>query len=117
MSSSSPGTRSSARKPRRRAPGLAKSVRCDDKRLYITLNDGRVVSARLTPRLEKATTAQRARWRIEGFGTAIHWPDIDEDVGVAHVIGIPEDVLDDYAGFSSEPVALTPKRGRPRHSR
>lgn len=117
MSSSSPGIRSSVRKPRRRAPGLAKSVRCDDKRLYITLQDGRVVSAPLTPRLKKATPAQRARWRIEGFGTAIHWPDVDEDIGVAHVLGIPEDELYDFAGYSSEPVQLRPQRAGSRRRR
>lgn len=114
MSSSSPGMRTSALRQRRRAPGLAKSARCDDKRLYVTLEDGRVVSTPLTPRLRKATRAQRKRWRIEGFGTWIHWPDIDEDLHVAHVIGIPEDELDEFAGFSSEPFPqakpATPRR-------
>ncbi len=83
------------------APGLAERVRCDDERLYVTLTDGRVFSQPLTDRLQKANGRQRANWVIEDFGTAIHWPDVDEDIGVAHVLGIPEDDLYDFAGFTT----------------
>lgn len=82
------------------APGLAQSVRCDDERLYLTLTDGRIFSQPLTPRLRAATPSQRATWVVEDFGTAIHWPDLDEDVEVAHVLGIPEDEVYDFAGFT-----------------
>lgn len=102
--SSRPGTGSSGRP----APGLAVSVRTDDERLYVRLDDGREVSAPLTERLLAATPRQRTGGEIEDFGTAIHWEEIDEDVGVNYVIGITEDEVYDYAGFTSYDA-----RGRP----
>ena len=65
----------------------------------MTLTDGRVVTTMLTPRLHAATAAQRAKGRVEGWGTALRWEEIDEDIGVAHVLGVPEDELDAAAGF------------------
>ncbi len=94
--SSQRGITSSGEKP---TPGLAVSVRTDDDRLYVTLDDGREVSAPLTARLRAATPRQRAGWTIEEFGTAIRWEEIDEDVGVNYAIGISEAEIEDYAGF------------------
>lgn len=53
----------------------------------------------LTARLRAATPAQRARGRVEGWGTALRWDELDEDVGIAHVMGVAEDELDAAAGF------------------
>ena len=39
----------------------------------------------------------------EGWGTALRWEDIDEDIGVADVMGVPEDELFDAAGFKKYP--------------
>ncbi len=33
------------------------------------------------------------------FGTAIRWPDIDEDIGVATLLGVPEWLVEQTAGF------------------
>lgn len=54
----------------------------------IVLSDGDVVSRPLSysPRLLRATRAQRARYKISGGGTGIHWPDIDEDLSVSGII-------------------------------
>lgn len=82
---------------------LGKSVRCDDELIYVTLTDGRVVTAPLTPRLRAATPAQRAKGRVGGWGTDLRWDEIDEDIGVAHVLGVPEDELDEFAGFKKYP--------------
>ena len=87
---------------------MAVSVRTDDQRLYVTLDDGREVSAPLTDRLRAATPQQRAGWTIEGFGTEIHWEEIDEDIGVNYAIGITEDEVAEYAGFT-----FYDARGRP----
>ena len=57
------------------------------------------MSTSLTPRLKAATPEQRARWQIESFGTWIHWEELDEDLAVAHVIGVTEDEVYDLAGF------------------
>ncbi|HLA17425.1 MAG TPA: DUF2442 domain-containing protein [Candidatus Limnocylindrales bacterium] len=61
--------------------GLVVSVRCDAERLYMALTNGRKVSAPLSdfPRLVTATPAQRDNWVIEGSGTEVHWPDVDEE--------------------------------------
>lgn len=109
--SSRPGTSSS---PARPLPGVAVSVRTDEQRLYVTLDDGREVSAPLTDRLRTATAQQRASWTIEGFGTAIHWEEIDEDVGVNYAIGISEDEVAEYAGFTFYDAAGRPIRRRVR---
>jgi hypothetical protein len=67
--------------------------------MHVTLTDGRVVSAPLTPRLRAATQNQRDRGIVEAFGTALRWEDIDEDVGVNYVLGVSEDELEEFAGF------------------
>jgi hypothetical protein len=67
--------------------------------IYVTLTNGRIVSAPLTPRLSAATQKQRDRGFVEAFGTALRWEEIDEDVGVNYVLGVSEDELDDFAGF------------------
>ncbi|MCI0439682.1 MAG: DUF2442 domain-containing protein [Chloroflexi bacterium] len=34
------------------------------------------------PRLAHGTPAERANFQISGAGYGIHWPDLDEDIGV-----------------------------------
>src|SRR5580698_4377853 len=48
------------------------------------LADGRVISVPLawSWRLSEATPAQRANFRLIGTGQEVHWPDVDEDIGV-----------------------------------
>lgn len=69
----------------------AASVRLDDERLIVRLVDGRELSAPLEwfPRLLAATPEQRAHWRLIGKGTGIHWPDLDEDISVPRLLGLP----------------------------
>ncbi len=69
-------------------------MRCDDKRMYVTLDDGRIATAMLTPRLRDATTEARRRCEVVDFGTALHWPLADEDIGVHYVLGMPEGEYD-----------------------
>ena len=38
------------------------------------------------PSLVRATPEQRANWRWWGDGSAIHWPDIDEHLGIAAML-------------------------------
>jgi hypothetical protein len=60
----------------------ARDVRVSDEALTVHLVDGRAISVPLEwyPRLQRATAAQRANWRLIGEGHGIHWPDIDEDI-------------------------------------
>jgi hypothetical protein len=52
--------------------------------LSVDLEDGRTVSVPIGwyPRLAHATSAERANLQISGAGYGIHWPDLDEDIGV-----------------------------------
>lgn len=83
-------------------PALAKSVRFTAGRMHVLLDDGREISIPLDrfPRLLTASSAQRRKWQITAFGTGIRWPDIDEDIGVAGILGVPEELIDEAAGFT-----------------
>ena len=50
--------------------------------LVVTLQDGRKIATPLDryPRLKQASPQQRANFEIMPMG--IHWPDLDEDLGV-----------------------------------
>ena len=52
--------------------------------LSVDLEDGRTVSVPIGwyPRLAHGTPAERTNFRISGAGYGIHWPDLDEDIGV-----------------------------------
>lgn len=82
-------------------PAIISRVDVDADRLTMQLTDGRELSApiSISPRLEAATPQQREHWTIEGMGTAVHWPDVDEDIGVWTLLGVPEDLVLEAAGF------------------
>jgi hypothetical protein len=54
--------------------------------LVVTLVDGRKIVTPLEwyPRLSRATPKQRANFEIMPMG--IHWPDLDEDLGIAGML-------------------------------
>jgi hypothetical protein len=60
--------------------------------LVVHFADGRSLSVPIEwfPRLRDATPEQRNNWRLIGSGTGIHWPDIDEDISVAGLLGLPD---------------------------
>jgi hypothetical protein len=74
-----------------RASAQAMSVEFVDASLRIGLTDGREISAPIEwfPRLRDASPEQRGNWRLIGQGEGIHWPDIDEDVSVNALLGLP----------------------------
>ena len=80
---------------------LAIAVRCDDDRIFVTLDDGRELRAPLTPILRAASPAARRNCVVEDYGTALHWPDVEEDIGLNSILGVPEDDLLDLAGFKT----------------
>ncbi len=55
-----------------------------DDTLSVELEDGRTISVPIGwyPRLAHGTSAERANFQISGAGYGIHWPDLDEDIGV-----------------------------------
>ena len=60
------------------------SVTVTDDTLSVDLEDGRSVSVPIGwyPRLAKGTESERANFEISGAGYGVHWPDLDEDIGV-----------------------------------
>ena len=52
--------------------------------LSVDLEDGRTITVPIGwyPRLAYGTPAERANVQISGAGYGLHWPDLDEDIGV-----------------------------------
>lgn len=75
--------------PRLEARAVALRFTAD--RLILQLADGREISAPLAwfPRLAGATKAQRADWRLMGDGVGVHWEEVDEDISVPILLGLP----------------------------
>lgn len=67
---------------------LALSARCSDDDLVVVLSDGRTISTPIAwfPTLAAATVAQRANLEILGQGEGLHWPELDEDIGIAGLL-------------------------------
>ncbi len=66
----------------------AQNVNVTGDTLIIDLTDGRTISVPLAwyPRLLHGTSEERSYWRLIGQGEGIHWPDLDEDISVQHVL-------------------------------
>jgi hypothetical protein len=63
-------------------------VNLNDDYLRLELEDGRVLSVPIAwyPRLVHGTEAERQNFQISGAGFGIHWPELDEDIGVAGLL-------------------------------
>lgn len=66
------------------SPPRAIHVVVTDDTLTVDLEDGRTISVPVVwyPRLAYGTPAERANFQIVGAGYGVHWPDLDEDIGV-----------------------------------
>ena len=62
----------------------AVNVSVTDDTLSVDLEDGRTVSVPIGwyPRLAHGSPAERANVQIASAGFGLHWPDLDEDIGV-----------------------------------
>lgn len=60
------------------------NVTVTDDTLSVDLEDGRTIAIPIGwyPRLAYGTPAERANFQISGAGYGIHWPDLDEDIGI-----------------------------------
>jgi hypothetical protein len=60
------------------------NVSITDDTLAVDLEDGRTIAVPIGwyPRLAYGTAEERAKFEISGAGYGIHWPDLDEDIGV-----------------------------------
>ena len=70
------------------APRTAAGVSFPDDTLAVALADGRSISVPLAdyPRLAAGTDGERANWRSIAGGRGLHWPDLDEDLAVEHLL-------------------------------
>jgi len=59
----------------------------------VHLQDGRSLTVPIEwfPRLRDGTAEQRNHWRLIGSGIGIYWPDIDEDISAAGLLGFRTD--------------------------
>ncbi|MGD2049725.1 MAG: DUF2442 domain-containing protein [Chloroflexota bacterium] len=62
----------------------AVNVIVTDDTLTVDLEDGRTISVPIGwfPRLAHGSPEERANFQISGAGRGIHWPDLDEDIGI-----------------------------------
>ena len=59
-------------------------VTVTDDTLSVDLEDGRTIAVPIGwyPRLAHGTPAERANVQISGGGYGLHWPELDEDIGI-----------------------------------
>ncbi len=64
------------------------NVSVTDDTLSVELEDGRTIAVPIAwyPRLAYGTPEERAHFQISGAGYGIHWPDLDEDIGVEGLV-------------------------------
>ncbi len=69
-------------------PTKIEQVTLTDTRLVVTLIDGRIISIPLSwyPRLQHGTLAERINVQISGAGYGLHWPELDEDIGMEGIL-------------------------------
>lgn len=65
------------------APKVA-NVHISDDTLSVDLDDGRTIAVPIAfyPRLAHGTPVERAHFQLSAAAHAIHWPDLDEDIGI-----------------------------------
>jgi hypothetical protein len=66
----------------------AVNVAIGDDKLIVDLVDGRTIFIPLEwyPRLSYGSRKERQNWKLLGKGYAIHWPDLDEHIGIAGLV-------------------------------
>ena len=64
------------------------NVSVTDDTLTVDLEDGRTIAIPIGwyPRLAYGSPTERANFQISGAGYGIHWPDLDEDIGVEGIL-------------------------------
>ncbi len=79
----------STSKPKQGASGVrATGLIVADDGFTVCLADGRCISVPFAcfPRLAGATRAERAHFEVYADGRLLHWPAIDEDIEVQHIL-------------------------------
>jgi hypothetical protein len=76
---------------------LAMSVDFDKDRLFVELDDGRLIALPLEwfPRLRDADDETRRKWELIGDGEGIYWPALDEHLSVRGFLALDAGPLPD----------------------
>jgi len=71
----------------------AEKIKVTSRYLTVYFQDGRKLEVPLLwfPKLFKGSPRQRNKYRLIGNGVGIHWPELDEDLSVSGLIGLPAD--------------------------
>jgi hypothetical protein len=66
------------------APPRVVNIVVTDDTLQVDLEDGRTIAVPIGwfPRLAHGSPEEKANFEISGAGRGIHWPDLDEDIGI-----------------------------------
>jgi hypothetical protein len=69
-----------------------KSIDADNSYLYLVIDEKsyRIRWEVCSPRLAKASLAQRKRFDVASSGYGIHWPEIDEDLAITPLLQYAE---------------------------
>ena len=67
---------------------MVKGILITDSLIVVRLENGRTLSIPIGwyPRLAHGTAEERQNFQISGAGYGIHWPNLDEDIGVAGLL-------------------------------
>ena len=78
----------------------------------VCLRDGRQIAVpyHCFPRLDAATAQQRAHFEVCAAGRMLHWPEIDEDIEVRHILEGRMPVKE--SAYASAVAESRPKYGR-----
>ena len=70
----------------------ARSIEFEPDTIVVHLQDGRSLAVPLEwfPRLRDAAAEQREHWELIEPGIGIYWPELDEDISVAGLLGLPD---------------------------
>jgi hypothetical protein len=70
----------------------AQAIEFIEDAFVVRLRDGRTLTVPLEwfPRLRDATPEQREQYEFSGRGYGIHWPELDEDISVPGLLGLPD---------------------------
>lgn len=66
----------------------ATALTIDEDGFTLELDDGRTLTVPIVwfPRLSYGTPEERENWLFIADGVGIHWPDLDEDISVRHLL-------------------------------
>ncbi len=70
---------------------MAKNVSFTDESMTVHLADDASITLPIAwfPQLAAATADQRQQWELLGGGVGLHWEEIDEDISVPGLLGLP----------------------------